>query len=215
MVSACAARNAMAERFNEPVEKLPWLGGCARISRERSADPTRMSFLTRKLTLRLSVFRRTAARLAQSRNTPSALNVQGWRSALPARARPRRARSTMPVLGGGLKSGRRKRGIFYRIRARLPGQRVILAAVARPGVEHIRDAGQLRAQFGNGAHQHSLERRHRLVLVPVDGKSLAQGRRPVVVHPVDAQLRIELLAEARCKEAIAVQAPRRVQDEHH
>src|ERR1035438_2449727 len=94
---------------------------------------------------------------------------------------------------------------------RLPGQRIILAAVARPGVERVDHVLQFRRQLRHGAQQHPLQWRHLLAMAV--GRAFLHLDRPgtVVLYPVQAQRGIELRAKTRGEEAVAEEPPRGVQ----
>src|ERR1019366_18436 len=99
--------------------------------------------------------------------------------------------------------------------ARLSRERIILAAVARPGVERVDHVLEFRRQFRHGAQQHALQRRHLLAMAV--GRAFLDLHRTgtVVLDPVQAQRGIELRAETRSEEPVAEETPRGVQSEHH
>src|SRR4029453_13932264 len=93
-------------------------------------------------------------------------------------------------------------GVRLGAQARAPLERVVLPALARPGIEDVDDASQLLRELRKRAQQHALQRRDllavsvRLSRLPL----LAVGA--VVVHPAQAELGVVLGAEARGEEAI-------------
>src|SRR5262245_56011558 len=91
--------------------------------------------------------------------------------------------------------------------ARPPLERVVRAALARPGVEDVDDGAQLVRELRQRAKQHALQRRDLLVVaVRLSGfPPLAVGA--VVVHPAQAEVRVVRGPVARGQEAVAEETP--------
>src|ERR1700724_1713185 len=100
-----------------------------------------------------------------------------------------------------------ERLVAERIGSRLPIERVILPATARPWIERVDDPLQLGGELGHRAQKHALERQH---LLPVTvGFALLPllVARSIVVDPVDAEPSVECRAKVGGEETIAEEPP--------
>src|SRR5262249_17969190 len=105
-----------------------------------------------------------------------------------------------------------KRLVGFRSGPGLPLQAVVVASVARPRVEGVHDALELARKLRHGSQQDSLQRRYRLLVAIWRALLHHDWTRAVVIHPIEAELRVERGAEAGCEESIAVQPARGVQN---
>src|SRR5262249_35442378 len=113
---------------------------------------------------------------------------------------------------GKMETALLERRIVHRVRARLPVERVVVAAIAAPRIERVDDVRELARELRDRPQQDALQRQH-LLAVTVRLAVLPLLGRAVVHHPVEAELRVERGPEVGGEEAVAEQPARRVEDE--